>query len=492
MKTTTTYRLGCAIALLALACDDSGGGGLGAATDFQLPDGAVDAGSLDGAAVPDAGSDDAASPDAAATDMAVDPDAAPDPDVAVVEPDAEPPPPPDPCEPLPPIPDDAISLSPENIGNLRNMVRDAAPGATFVFEPGEYPLDGEFIRVDVAGVTLRGRTGNRDDVVLDGEYASTQVITVAADDVTIADLTIRRAFNHAVHVTGGVDDHTDRTRLVNLAVIDPGQQGIKINGNVEHTFWANDGLIACSHIELTDEGRPNIRDNCYTGGIDAHGARGWTVARNEIRGFWCVAGLSEHGVHFWRGSRDTLVERNLLVDNARGIGLGLGFSAGDNSRTYDDPPECAEGSFGHYEATIRNNFVAAGDVRAYASVRGVDVGIGLEAVCGVRVVHNTVAFTMDPSSSAIEWRFEHTTDVLLANNLSTHRLIARDEASARALTNAERVDPAVFTDVATGDLHLLAGAEVPAAGRLAVGVADDDFDGDPRTDPRDVGADERE
>lgn len=36
-----------------------------------------------------------------------------------------------------------------------------------------------------------------------------------------------------------------------------------------------------------------------------------------------AGGAPEHGIHFWTGSRGTLVERNLLKNNARAIGFGL-------------------------------------------------------------------------------------------------------------------------------------------------------------------------
>jgi hypothetical protein len=51
------------------------------------------------------------------------------------------------------------------------------------------------------------------------------------------------------------------------------------------------------------------------GGIDAHNAVGWIVRDNTFRKIRSPAGsVAEHAVHFWSGSRDTLVERNLIVD----------------------------------------------------------------------------------------------------------------------------------------------------------------------------------
>ena len=61
----------------------------------------------------------------------------------------------------------------------------------------------------------------------------------------------------------------------------------------------------------------------------------------------------------WRGCRDTLVERNVLKENARGIGFGLATSG--EARTYPDNPcpDAAGGYVDHYGGIIRNNFVFA-------------------------------------------------------------------------------------------------------------------------------------
>ena len=58
-------------------------------------------------------------------------------------------------------------------------------------------------------------------------------------------------------------------------------------------------------------------DHRAVGGVDAHAARGWTIRRNRIEGFWCPSGLSEHAIHFWSASRGTLVERNTIIDAAQ-------------------------------------------------------------------------------------------------------------------------------------------------------------------------------
>ena len=170
-------------------------------------------------------------------------------------------------------------------------------------------------------------------------------------------------------------------------------------------------------------------------------------------------------MHVWAGSRGTLVERNTIVDCARGIGFGLGDR-------------------GHIGGIIRNNVVVAG--------RPVlDTGIGLESAAGARVHHNTV--WVAPSAarahySSIDVRFAGTT-AEVRNNL-TARITVRDGGRASLAANAERVPAAWFVAPARGNFHLRGrsaavnrGVRVPGAGL--------DIDGEPHdAGAPDLGADE--
>jgi hypothetical protein len=381
-----------------------------------------------------------------------------------------------------------------NVADLVSTAAGAQPGTTIELLDGTYPLGGQIVQLYADHVTLRSKSGDRDKVILDGQYsqASGEVVAITASQVTVADLTIAHAYTHAVHVQTSSAD-VSGTLLYNLHVVDALEQGIKINLGTAGAFFPDDGVIACSHIELTSAGRPQVRNNCYTGGIDAHGARGWTVRDNRIEGFFCSQGLSEHGVHFWTGSRDTLIERNQIRDCARGVGLGLGETTGSSSdawRTYSDNPCMSRTPVGHYDGVVRNNFIFAGDAALFASDSGFDSGVALEQACGASVVHNTIFAPTAPRSSAIEWRFANTS-ALIANNLANAPFKDRGAgASAMTAGNLDNAAAAFFVDAAQGDLHLTASAAAKGAGSaLDVNLCDDDIDGDPRT-RRDVGADE--
>ncbi len=445
-----------------------------------------------------AGCGDAADPDAALRD------AAPPTDGATPTGDAGPAdaavpatdgggPPPGPvaaCAPLPAPAGAIVRVDPGMAASLPALVRDAAPDTTFLLADGVYRMTGgeseRRIVVRADGVTLRSASGDAAAVVIDGEYTTFEVLSVVASRVTVAELTITHAVDHCVHVTppdGGADVRGFTMHGVRLR--DCGEQFLKVNPNTARSAFVDEGTVSCSDFELTDAGRPYIERSpggCYTGGIDVHAARGWQVRDNDFRGLYCAGeGLAEHAIHFWIGSRDTVVERNRIVDCARGVGFGLVESG--PSRAYPDDP--APGLFvGHYGGVIRNNVIVA-DVPWY------DTGIELAQARGAVVVHNTILELPGAtgSFSSIDTRFDNAITTV-RNNLA--RRITVRSGTSTADHNLESIDPSLFVDAAGGDLHLAASASAAIDQGVPVAEATRDLDGDPRDDGApDLGADER-
>lgn len=390
------------------------------------------------------------------------------------------------CQPLAPATGQTVSV--DTVTELQNAVNTAVSGDTILIADGIYNLNGVYLRIDVPNVTLRSASGNREAVILDGNYITTEIVQIVASNVTVADITLREAYYHPIHVMSTDAGDTLNTLIYNVHLIDPGEQAIKINP-VPGGTYPDDGIIACSHLELTDVGRPHIRNNCYTGGVDAHQAEGWVIRDNLIEGFWCSIGLSEHGIHLWRGCRDTLVERNVLKENARGIGFGLAESG--TARTYGDNPcpSAAGGYVDHYGGIIRNNFVFASNAGLFASQYGFDCGICLWQACGAQAFNNTVVSTQAPFSS-IEWRFDNT-DVEIKNNLVSHNL--RDRGGTAVLShNLENAPLSLFVGGANGNLHLMSTAASVIDQAAPLTEVTDDVDGDARPygSAPDIGADE--
>ncbi|MCC6337304.1 MAG: right-handed parallel beta-helix repeat-containing protein [Myxococcales bacterium] len=400
----------------------------------------------------------------------------------------------DPCPQLP-APTGAV-VTVTTASGLIAALQGVAPNTTILLEDGTYSFaSGQYVYVGARGVTVRGKSNDATKVILDANYATgfgQSIVTLAADDVTLADVTVQRAYDHPIHVQPAFSSPEPLTgvRIYRVRVIDPGQQGIKVNPD-EPGFLnvIDDGLIACSAIVLTSTGRAQVRDNCYTGGVDLHAARGWTIRDNHIEGFWCPQGLSEHAIHCWKGCRDITVERNVLVNNARGVGFGLG--TGTAGRSYPDNPCPGVTNAGAVGGVIRNNVVSVTDGPLQASGAGFDTGIALELACGdVQVLHNTVVSSLVPASSSIEWRFTGTT-ATVKNNLSSGRLLQRDGAMATQAGNISNATSALFANSSQHDLHLVPGAAaIDQGAALPAGACDRDLDGQARLAARDVGADE--
>ncbi len=370
-----------------------------------------------------------------------------------------------------PLPAHAIMV--HTVAELVNAVNATVSGGdkNILVGDGTYNLAGEYLRISVSGVTVSSASGDRDKVVLDGNYETTEIFQIVASNTTIANMTLKRAYDHPVHIMSTSDHDVTDVQLLNLHIVDPGQQAVKINPDSDRSHTINNGIIRGCFIELTDTGRDFVwkrNGSCYTGGIDAHLARAWRIEDNVIEGFWCSGSLSEHGIHFWSDSEDTLVQRNLILDCDRGIGFGLGSS-------------------GHLRGIIRNNMIWHGPDHGYS-----DVGIGLESTTAVQVYNNTI-FHEHAYPNAIEYRFTASNDLIIANNLCNREIVSRDGGTTTLLSHNMTTAPASWFVAATnGNLHLNGPITGVVDAGLALSGLSDDFDRQPRPagNGMDIGADE--
>ncbi|MBU0991017.1 MAG: hypothetical protein KJ737_00870 [Proteobacteria bacterium] len=371
------------------------------------------------------------------------------------------------CEPL--NPDDfPCDILVSNATELETAINNLQENETICLEDGEYAMGNMFIWA--SNTTIRSSSGNRDAVIIDNAYRESQsIFSVRADHVTISDLTLKRAWWHAIHVSGG--GHF--ANLHNLHIIDAREQFIKVNNNGAQRN--DDGTLSCSFLELTDTGREFIQDNptsaslqCYTGGIDVLTADNWLVKNNTFKNIYCNNGyLPTHMILFWQDTSNPTVEKNTIVNCARGIGFGLG-----TSKT-------------HSGGIIKNNMIYD-DETLYGTF---DVGIGIENAQNVKVCNNTVY--VGHYFNAIEYRFSGTTGTQIFNNLTNHTIAERNGGTADLKNNVTHAQASWFSAITEGDLHLA--YDVPEAVDQGIDIPEvtDDIDGEKRDDGNpDTGADE--
>jgi hypothetical protein len=390
------------------------------------------------------------------------------------------------CVALPARAGPTLRVGPAEAQSLVGIIAQASADTTILLEDGTYTMTGSEserrLRFTTSSITLASASGDPDKVILDGEYATGTIIKIEASDIAIANLTLRRAGDHLIHVSGDGGQPSSNALLVNLRLEDSGAQFVKINPGADATAVADNGAVECSTLRLTDVGRGYVDSRptpCFTGGVDGLAARGWVVRDSRFEGIYCDnSSQAEHAIHFWQGSRDTLVERNVIVDCSRGIGFGLVESG--PRRVYADDPGI--GHLGHIDGIIRNNVIWASG----AALAHYDTGIDLAQASGALVAHNTVPTVAVFSS--IDYRFPNSSPVV-RNNLAA-RITLRDGATGTVDHNLENTPTDLFVNPGAGDFHLLAAATAAIDQGVSIAQVEEDIDRQPRDLSPDLGADE--
>ena len=346
-----------------------------------------------------------------------------------------------------------MAVDAANAGGDKNiLVRD-----------GAYTLDAALvIRAD--NVTVRGASGNRDTVILRGngmEGDVSHIFLVEADNFTAREMTLRDVYYHAIQM----QPWAQAPSIINLHILDTYEQIVKVAYDDNRPeVHSDNGLVENCLFEYS----AGIGPQYYIGGVDAHSAWNWVIRGNTFRDIRSPSvSIAEHAIHFWSDSRNTLVERNIIVNCDRGIGFGLGDR-------------------GHHGGIIRNNFIYHDSSEGYA-----DVGISLESAPGAQVYNNSI-YQKNTYPNAIEYRFEATTGVLIANNLTNRAITQRNGASGTLSNNVAAALSSWLVDVSSGNLHLA--TPVPSVVDQAIfieGLTDDiDGNGRPQGGGYDIGADE--
>ncbi len=380
---------------------------------------------------------------------------------------------------------------------LRSVVAGASEGDTIVLASGTYAFaeagDDSYtgLYVTTPNITIVGETGNADDVILDSNYADhgmqTALVSIDAPGVVLADLTVRRSIFHLVHLWENGDDAI----LFNVTLEDGGQQFLKASpgdGTV-------DGVeVACSRFVMTEEGRDNVwgygdsdgNTTCYTGGIDTHDSTNFWVHDNLFQGIYCdtdggrpahgkksgdrgdqtySGGLAEHAIHMWNSASGTghVIERNRIVDCARGIGIGLSETV--------------------YGTTIANNVISS----SFPASREHDVAIIVERGVDTSVLFNTVYHGNDDAyPSSIEIRWSETDNVTVHGNFTTGAIRMRDGATANETDNVTGAGTSDFRDPSADD-YRWSSCDVAQSASSHPDVTND-FEGTPRSQTPTVGA----
>lgn len=363
-----------------------------------------------------------------------------------------------------------------DVAGLFAAAERARPGQTILLADGEYRLTRRLeIRTD--RVTLRGASGQRERVILDGGGTLGELLALTAcSGVMIADLTVQNVRWNGIKINSETGVH--RLRIRNCVLRNIWQRAVKgvmvpeadrerlrpTGCRIEHCLFTND------RPKRFEDDPADTAENFggnYVGGIDVMFARDWVIRGNTFRGIQGRTREARGAIFLWHDTRGCVVERNVVIDCDSGICLG-------NSHR---PAEIAVHCTG---CVVRNNFVT----------RAPENGILADYTRDCKILHNTVH---DPGSRQGRLiRLVHDNPgLVVANNLLSGPPIRNESPSRIELkNNLVREMTSAFVDPAAGNLRLTARAVDAIDRAVPLPEVSDDIDGRRRGPKPDIGAHE--
>ncbi|NQU25907.1 MAG: right-handed parallel beta-helix repeat-containing protein [Candidatus Nealsonbacteria bacterium] len=365
----------------------------------------------------------------------------------------------------------------DNVEELFRAAGQVAPGGTILLADGHYMMP-RYFELHTDGVTLRGASGDRDKVILDGANSrhGELVGVTACSGVTVADLTIQNIKYNGFKLNS--DKNVQRVTIYNCVIHNIWQRGVKgvrvpkddprikppTGCRVQFCLFHNDRPKQFSDDPADT---PQNFNGNYIGGIDVMYPRGWTISDNVFVGIRGRTGEARGAVFLWHDAEDCVVERNVIIDCDSGICLG-------NSHR-------AEGTEIHARrCVVRNNFLTG----------CAENGILADYTADCRILHNTIHHPTSRLKRLI--RLVHDNNgLLVANNLLSGPPMRIETGSQVQLRgNVTRELTAAFVDAARGNLHLKTATPGVSDAADPLPEVVEDIDRQGRGKRPDVGADQ--
>ena len=383
------------------------------------------------------------------------------------------------------LPGEYVDVHVSSREELVEAVRNLSSNTRILIADGTYVLNQTLVvgnnwtenEMPLTHVIFQSESGNRDAVVLTravandvSDNANNIFLIRYVVDFTIKDMTIKNAFHHCIQIQG--EQGAESPKLLNLHLVDAGEQFIKVSWNSSIDRGCDFGLVENCLIEYTDHARihPNL-NSYYTDGVDVLGGTGWIIRNNTFKNIRAPKNsgmLAGAAVLMWHQSKDTILEQNHFIE------CDMGVQFGNPSGDQDD----------HVGGVIRNNVF-------FRKAPG-DVAISLNRACNVKVYHNTVIHN-ETFPWTIEYRYTNTfgeNSGDIRYNLTDGPIMERNGSSAYLEGNITNAQHEWFVDAENGNLHLSNHATPVIDQALPLAEVKNDIDNEYRDITPDIGADE--
>jgi hypothetical protein len=371
--------------------------------------------------------------------------------------------------PLPSLTGGETSVS--SASQLAVQFSSLSPGKTIVLEAGTYLMSGrEPFPIDEDNVTIRGSTGDPNDVVIVGRGFESctdvdeEMFMLYARNFTIADLTISESRCHGIKFQGGNNDHTI---IHNIRFLNIGERMIKAPGTTD----AQACSIRYCHFEDTKipaSNRCGQHDNGdYIAGMDLMYADDWVIHDNYFKNIRGAHGGGRGAIFIWNNCTNMISERNTFVTCDRSI-------------CYGNP----SGGTAVTGGIIRNNFI----------VKGPYIAIEMEHSSNIKIYNNTV-YATDTDYSRTIFFMENQSGNEFKNNIVFGRLNLHSGTMPDTASNLWQNSFLTnwFENINSKDLHLTSNATAAIDRGLSLSEVKLDWDGHERSQADnycDIGADE--
>ncbi|PCJ59046.1 MAG: hypothetical protein COA79_11855 [Planctomycetota bacterium] len=252
-------------------------------------------------------------------------------------------------------PDEGKIIHVSTIDEIILEIEEAEDHTTIIIAKGHYLMPRDILLTSHY-VTIRGETGNRDDVILDfdSEFDDTNpkqserigavsILKIShAKNVTIANLTVANSPKYGILFLA--DSKIHNLKILNIKFHNIWARGLKgthpgrlddqntefgegyglpcaerfevirpIGGEVRNC------LFICDTIKKNDK---DAFDGDYIAGMDMMGVKDWVIADNVFVGLRGKNGGGRGGVFIWQWSEGVTIENNIFVDCDKGVAFG--------------------------------------------------------------------------------------------------------------------------------------------------------------------------
>ncbi len=378
------------------------------------------------------------------------------------------------------------------VAGLLQAMQEAQPGQTILVADGHYFLP-RYAEIRASNVTLRGASGRRERVILDGARSQHGELLGlrACSGVTIADLTIQNVKWNGLKINS--ETNVQQVTIYNCIFHNVWQRGIKgvkvpaenretlrpKQCRIEYCLFYND-----RPKQLSDD-PADIAQGNYIAGIDVMYAKDWLIRANVFVGIQGRTYEGRGAIFLWFDAQGCVIERNIIIDCDVGLQLGN--------------PHRADGVQYHCVGCVaRNNFIT----------RAPEAGIVTVYTKDCRLLHNTIHDPHSRLGRLIRTVFANDGLVVANNLLSGPSLRNESDSDIRFTNNLVKDMTDAFVDPAHGNLHwkepgvarsvpvrvpsglpVQGNQETPDGVTTNAEVADD-IDGQPRGARPNLGADE--